>query len=303
MVELVESQVHWKRRLTCGQMAKANCVTEKTLRFYQKKDILEPEFVDKTTGFRYYGIVQSTKLDMITHLQSMGFSLDEIKAINDAHDIAFLRDEAQLRLQRIRDQRRELELAEKLAVDLIDDCDSYLNMPLCNQPMLERLPDRYILEFDVMEPPAQERDADLTASDLWEWSLRAVKQTIVANGWPLDLFRNVGFLADRDRLGDADMWLERLFVFVDESFGACFEQAQLLPGGLHVAYYIDTGYGAEGQAEDVQRFADMETFARQNGLAVAGDSYCEAISRFQRFFNTSLDSFSRYCMPVRSARS
>lgn len=298
---VIEPHMEWKRRLTCGQMAKANCVSEKALRFYRKKGILEPECVDASTGFRYYGIVQSTKLDMISHLQCMGFSLDEIKGINDRHDIGHLRDEAVRRLAGIQQQRQELDMAERLAADLIDDCSSYLDMPPCYHPVLENIADRYILEFDLAESVKEMAGGGLTASDRWEWALRSVKKTILERGWPITLFRKVGFIADRNKLLDPDTWIERLFVFVDPSFGECFEHARLLPGGTHIVYYIDKGYDPQGESRDNARFEAMEAFAKENGFIVSGDSYCEAISRYQRFFHTGLDSFSRYCMPIVSA--
>lgn len=54
--------------LTSGQMGKANRVSEKAMRIYEKKGLLEPEHIDEETGWRYYSIEQSTKFDLILEL-------------------------------------------------------------------------------------------------------------------------------------------------------------------------------------------------------------------------------------------
>ncbi|MCI8468709.1 MAG: MerR family transcriptional regulator [Eggerthellaceae bacterium] len=288
-----------KRRLTCGQMAKANCVTEKTLRFYQKKGLLEPSDVDEDTGFRYYDILQSTKLDMITHLRAIGLSLDAILAIDERKDIGFLMDCVEGQLTEIRQQQRDLAVAEQIASELQDDCAAYLARPLCDTPLLEVLPSRRALEFRFPELTATlERSEDLTTSDQWEWALRLVKQRLVDRGWPLSLFRNVGFSTTLERCREPLGWAECLFVPVDPSFGPAYEESRALPAGSHAVLYITDGYDQAGGSLDADRFGMLLDFAERSGLVPAGDPYCEAICRYQRFFNQSLESFSRYALPV-----
>ena len=98
-------------KLSIGQMAKLNRVSERALRLYQQKGILEPCEIDENTGYRYYGISQSTKLDMIMQLQFLGLSLDEIKEVNDRKDISLLKDIASNHLATIEEQLRDLALS------------------------------------------------------------------------------------------------------------------------------------------------------------------------------------------------
>ncbi len=291
----------WTAKLTCGQMARANCITEKTLRFYQKKGLLEPAYIDETTGFRHYDILQAAKLDMITQLQAIGFSLDEIKAIDQEKDVASLAARAQSKLEQIHQQQQDLAIAEKLAIDLVADCSAYLQRPVADVPMLEFIPDRHILEFTIDVPPEVLHNQEMSASDLWEWVMRCVKQTIVDHNWPISLYRNVGFLTSVEELSREYSWMNRTFVLVDESFGECFSQAKPLPGGMCVVTYIDEGYNPDGSGRDEERFASMIAYAKVCGFEPKGTAYCEAINRYQRYFNLSLDSYSRYVLPVQKA--
>ena len=72
-----------KTKLKIGEFSQMMQVTVKTLRHYEQKGLLLPDEVDEWTGYRYYSIEQMQKLQSIRDLQSLGFSLDEIKDLYD----------------------------------------------------------------------------------------------------------------------------------------------------------------------------------------------------------------------------
>ncbi|WP_296009187.1 MerR family transcriptional regulator [uncultured Adlercreutzia sp.] len=289
-----------RRYLTCGQMARANSITEKTLRFYQKKGLLEPELVDEETGFRYYDILQSTTLDLITQLRTIGLSLDEIKEIEGAGDIGILRDHLLGQMAHLAEQRQALDLSERLVKDLLADCDAYYETPIYDQIIMEQRGPRYRLEFPL--PPMEElarHYEHLSGSDLWEWVVRHVKQTIIERDWPLSLFHDVGYVAPRDAMDDDDLWARCAFVEVDESYGECFHAAVPFPEGLHLVMYVNHGFGDEGETLDQDRFQRMLDYAEAKNLEVVADPYCESLCRFGRLFNQTSETISAYCVPVR----
>ena len=64
-----------------GEFAKI-CNTKITvLRHYDKEGLLEPDYVDSFTGYRYYSKEQIPIFFRITALKKAGFSLSEIKQI------------------------------------------------------------------------------------------------------------------------------------------------------------------------------------------------------------------------------
>ncbi|NLZ91947.1 MAG: MerR family transcriptional regulator, partial [Clostridiales bacterium] len=65
-----------KELLKIGEMAKLNHISTQTLRLYAKNKLLEPEYLDKNTGYRYYTIAQCAKLDLIKVLKSCRLSLE-----------------------------------------------------------------------------------------------------------------------------------------------------------------------------------------------------------------------------------
>ena len=70
-----------KTKLKIGEFSQMMQVTVKTLRHYEQKGILFPCKVDEWTGYRYYSVEQMQRLNTIRQLQSLGFSLDEIKEL------------------------------------------------------------------------------------------------------------------------------------------------------------------------------------------------------------------------------
>lgn len=64
--------------LKIGDLAKLFDVSVKTIRFYEKKNLLNPAEVDVYTGYRYYDQSNIKRLSEILYLKKLGFSLKEI---------------------------------------------------------------------------------------------------------------------------------------------------------------------------------------------------------------------------------
>ena len=56
-------------------------VTIKTLRHYDKIDLLKPAYIDEQSGYRYYETEQVSQLLLIQRLKRYGFSLAEIQQL------------------------------------------------------------------------------------------------------------------------------------------------------------------------------------------------------------------------------
>ena len=69
------------KNYTSGQFAKLANVTLRTIRYYDKEDLLKPSFV-ADNGFRYYNDNDLIKLQQIMLFKYLGFTLSEIKSMN-----------------------------------------------------------------------------------------------------------------------------------------------------------------------------------------------------------------------------
>ena len=68
--------------LRIGDFSNIVGVSVKTIRFYEEKGLIQPAYIDKYTGYRYYDEKNIEKILMILQYKNMGFTLEEIKNIN-----------------------------------------------------------------------------------------------------------------------------------------------------------------------------------------------------------------------------
>ena len=71
-----------------GIFSKLGRVTIKTLHHYDEVGLLTPAHIDEENGYRYYATNQLFRLHEIIALRQMGFSIQEISAIVDGHNIS-----------------------------------------------------------------------------------------------------------------------------------------------------------------------------------------------------------------------
>lgn len=81
--ECCESTMKTPRRYKIGIFAAMNHVTIKALRYYDEQGLLKPEYVDDMNGYRYYVASQIADLHQILSLRNMGFSIEDIREIQN----------------------------------------------------------------------------------------------------------------------------------------------------------------------------------------------------------------------------
>ncbi len=107
-----------------GEFAKMAQVSVRTIRFYDKQNILKPSYVNET-GARFYTDSDFVKLQQILLLKYLGFSLEEIKGMTiDDVDSHFLRHSLELQKKLITDRIEQMQLVEHAidnTVSALDD--------------------------------------------------------------------------------------------------------------------------------------------------------------------------------------
>ena len=100
-----------------GKFAEMAHVTLRTLRYYDKQDILKPSLVTDT-GFRYYTDEDFARLSQILLLKYLGFSLDDIRemTIEDA-DYHFMLNSLNIQLRLVQDKIEQMQLVEQAIRD------------------------------------------------------------------------------------------------------------------------------------------------------------------------------------------
>jgi DNA-binding transcriptional MerR regulator len=97
---------------TSGEFADMAHVTVRTIRYYDKQNILKPSFVN-AKGVRFYTDADFARLQQILLLKYLGFSLDDIREMTiEDPDPAYLRNTLQMQKKLVQDRIEQMHLVE-----------------------------------------------------------------------------------------------------------------------------------------------------------------------------------------------
>lgn len=99
-----------KKLLQIGEVAKIFHVSMGTLRHYEQEGLLEPEYVDEKTGYRYYGVRQLEVLNTIRYLRVLDLPLSEIAEFLHDRDTQVMEEKLVKQKEIIEKKRQELDI-------------------------------------------------------------------------------------------------------------------------------------------------------------------------------------------------
>lgn len=273
------------QKLSIGQMAELNHVSEQTLRLYDKEGLLVPRCVDPVTGYRYYHITQSAKLDLIQNMKVYGMTLRQIRSFLDSNDPAALRALLAEQADSIEERIRQLRRSQSAITRTLDNYRRYEAMPRNGEIFLEYIPERRIFRYSC---DVNYFDQDESG---YEYMLRQMKTNLVANNMPLSYFTNIGTIIRREHLVPDELFSNEVFLFVDE--GDSSQAMETLPAASYLCLCSDE---FSMEAENVRRLLD---YVQTRGCEIAGDYICEVVVDFPMFDFDRRRMFYKAQIPVR----
>ncbi|MDD2215761.1 MAG: helix-turn-helix domain-containing protein [Eubacteriales bacterium] len=258
------------QKLTIGQMARLNHVTPETLRHYDREKLLHPWFIDESTGYRYYHINQSARLDMILYLQAHGVPLKQIRQHLKNTDPEALYGLLQNQLTSVEENIRRLEQSRNAIVRMIANHERRNNLPLNNTPFFEYFPSRRIYKHKTNKNFFEQDDAG------YELMLRELKQSLVASNLPASYFWNVGTIVRKSCLEKGRLYSDEVFFFVEDSYKGPGD-VETLPSGLHIRLCCND---FSKESECAYHLLDI---IKKAGYTLAGDYVCEVVEEFPGF--------------------
>lgn len=273
------------QKLSIGQMAELNHVSEQTLRLYDKEVLLVPRCVDPVTGYRYYHIIQSAKLDLIQNMKVYGMTLRQIRSFLDSNDPAALRALLTEQADSIEERIRQLRRSQSAITRTLDNYRRYEAMPRNGEIFLEYIPERRIFRYSC---DVNYFDQDESG---YEYMLRQMKTNLVANNMPLSYFTNIGTIIRREHLVPDALFSNEVFLFVDEDDSS--QAMETLPAASYLCLCSDE---FSMEAANVRRLLD---YVQTRGCEIAGDYICEVVVDFQMLDFDRRRMFYKAQIPVR----
>lgn len=273
------------QKLSIGQMAELNHVSEQTLRLYDKEGLLVPRCVDPVTGYRYYHIIQSAKLDLIQNMKVYGMTLRQIRSFLDSNDPAALREMLSEQAASIEERIRQLRRSQSAITRTLDNYRRYEAMPRNGEIFLEYIPERRIFRYSC---DVNYFDQDESG---YEYMLRQMKTNLVANNMPLSYFTNIGTIIRREHLVPDSLFSNEVFLFVDEDDSS--QAMETLPAASYLCLCSDE---FSMEAANVRRLLD---YVQTRGCEIAGDYICEVVVDFPMLDFDRRRMFYKAQIPVR----
>jgi MerR family mercuric resistance operon transcriptional regulator len=120
-------------KLTIGKLAKQTKVTIETVRYYQRKGLLD-EPVKPATGYRQYPAEAIARIQFIKRAQLCGFALKEILELlsMDGGHCTDVREMAEQKRQQIDDQIKDLTALRNVLDGLVKGCQSNPSTEHCS---------------------------------------------------------------------------------------------------------------------------------------------------------------------------
>ena len=273
-------------KLTIGQMAEINHISQQALRHYDREGLLRPALVDPRTGYRYYHIKQSARLDMIQHMKSLGMSLRDIREHLDSRDPMRVVD---LLLQKdalIDRQIAELENQKRAIARTIESIRRYEAAPPDGAVVLEFIEARTIYCYDCG------LNFYGRGIEVYEQMLRRLKGHIRGQKLPEIYFFNAGTILRREYLESRTFYSSEVYVQVEEDY---VDKVLLtvLPASTYLCIYCDR---FDKEREYAERLLDR---IEHEGYLVSGDYICEVIYEPPAQGGLERDMYLRLQVPIR----
>ncbi len=186
-----------------GDTARLMGVSVQTLRNYSNMNLIQPQYIDQNTGYRYYSFVQFHLIDRIRYLRNFGLSLAEISDILQEGKVEHICDALENQRKRVQEEIDQL-------MEKVDDIRWYENYfkyynksDLENIPYIREFPARYLLFVDW------EKKGDTVESV--ETRLAKLRNTEMKD---IPLYRQFGYLASFDAFMENQFKEKQYYIYI-----------------------------------------------------------------------------------------
>lgn len=281
-------------KLTIGQMARLNNITERALRLYHKLGLLVPQYIDEANSYRYYAPSQSRRLNMILQMKSVGIPLKQIQYIMKSHDLALFEAILLEQMEAVGNQVRELNHREHTLRRMLETCRNFLNPPSLRHVFIEYQPKRSTYFFDI-EPFDYATSSDKQGL-CWENILEQVRAEIFRRGMPVTYFSDVGCIIRQRNLCADRLVCEGAFIIPQDGASCLKMPVYEIKAGTSACMF-DRWVSGDTAAER-RGIRALLDFITDKGFEICGDYVAEVTAESSVFDSDSRLSIVKMQIPV-----
>ncbi len=273
--------------LSIGKMSEINGISIPTLRLYDKKGLLKPAYTDAETGYRYYTLQQTARLDIIVYMKELGMSLVEIKNILEKEDVTLIESILAKKNEQLHEQMRKLKEQHDAVERTIAQIERYRKSPTTGTISLEYIDRRYIwyipcdVNFYEYDRNCYEEIVMKLRRKLYSVGINQVHSYNLGTSILQQNFENREFIADK------------AFIFSDKRILEHEGDISIVDSGMYACIYLDD------YDKEIEYGNQLLDFCNKMGYALAGDYICEELTEFNVFDDSKRNMFLRLQVPIK----
>ncbi len=276
--------------LSIGRMAEINNTSIPTLRLYDKMGLLKPCYVDQETGYRYYTLSQTARLDIIAYMKDLGMSLTEIGEVLRKEDIAIIEDILVQKDEQLHKQMRELKDRHDAVSRTITQIERYRKSPTTGTTSLEYIDRRYVwsmpcpTNFYQKGHESYEEAVIMLRNELLKQGISQVHSYNLATSILQKNFERGIFVPDE------------IFVFSNKLLDDNGGHGSVVESGMYACIYLDN------YDDEVKYGKQLLDFCHRHDYQISGNYICEELTELHIFDDTRRNMFLRLQVPVKFSK-
>lgn len=272
--------------LSIGKMARINNVSVATLRLYDQMDLLIPAYIDEQSGYRYYDMRQSARLDIIRYMRELDMTLSDISTLLEKEDLTLIEEMLIRKDEQLHRQMREINAMHDAVERTIRSIERYRKSPVSGTVSLEFIDRRYILYTSCKENFYEHGIVS------YEQNIHFLRSKLVEKELPQPLSYNLGTTVKKEHFQSASFIADKIFIFGDKHLKDYSDNVSILDSGMYACIYLDN---FDDEIPYAHRLLD---YCRENGYRIESDYICEEMTEFNVFDNRQRNMFLRLQVQV-----
>lgn len=274
-----------------GKMAEINHISISALRLYDKKGLLKPAYVDGQTGYRYYTLQQTVRLDIIAYMKEMGMSLAEIKNVLEQKDISLIEAILGKKNEQLHEQIRQLKERHEAVMRAISSIERYRKSPTTGTIALEYIDQRYIWSIPC-SINFYEKD-----SNSFEEIIRELRRALIEAGIPQVHSYNMGTSIRLEDYKQERFIADKVFILSDRKLLDYPGTVSRVESGMYACIYLDS------YDQEISYGKNLLDFCKRQKYILCGDYLCEELTEFNIFDSNRRNMFLKLQVPIKFSNS
>ncbi|MGL5327635.1 MAG: MerR family transcriptional regulator [Peptostreptococcaceae bacterium] len=247
-----------KKYFSIGEMSKLQNISIETLRHYDRLGLLNAEYINEKTGYRYYSTKSFIKIYLIKQCKAIGLSLEEIKDIMDDYtSLESVLDIVKNQKEIINKKIIELNNIKSSIESLQSSIEEALDVGL-NEIFIKYNKQRKLKKFNYTGRYTEEFEMNLRKSIL------EVEQEY--NGINLDIAFETSY--EDLMVNDEILYTKTMMELPDYKINNSDDNIVTLKEGNYLTYYFDDNF-----YDNKKYYDEVISYIKDNKINVVGEFY------------------------------